>query len=115
MNDGDVWNAWIDYNSATQLLEARLTRSATRPAAALVSYTIDLASTLGTTDAYVGFTSGTGASHANHDVLSWVLEDSYAPIGGGGGGTIPEPFTLTLMGYGLGALALSRRRKRRKM
>lgn len=112
MNAGDVWNAWVDYNSASQLLEARLSRSATRPVNAMLTYTIDLASTLGVTNAYVGFTSGTGAAYANHDVLSWTLENRYAPIGGGGGGnTVPEPAPLALIGLGLGLAALARRQK----
>ncbi len=107
MNDGDIWNAWVDYNSATQLLEARLTRSTTRPIDALVSYSVDLASVLGSTDAFVGFTSGTGSSHANHDVLSWRLENNYAPIGG----SVPEPGGIALLGTSLALLAVRRRRK----
>ena len=33
LNGGDVWSAWVDYNSATDQLEVRTTRSAVRPAA----------------------------------------------------------------------------------
>lgn len=109
MNDGDIWNAWVDYNGSTNLLEARLSRSTIRPGAAMISLTRDLAVDLGSTNAYVGFTSGTGAAFANHDVLTWTLEDSFNPIGGG---QVPEPTTLVLVGGALAMLAgVSRRRR----
>lgn len=111
MNNGDVWNAWVDYNGGTNLLEVRLTRSATRPVSAIVSLVRDLGADLGSTNAFVGFTSGTGASHANHDVLTWVLEDEFAPIDGGGDGNgVPVPAPLALLGLGIVGLGFSRKR-----
>lgn len=112
MNGGDIWNAWVDYNSLTGLLEARLSRSPGRPAAAMLSYSIDLADTLGVTNAFVGFTSGTGAAFANHDVLSWTLEDRFAPIDPGT--PVPEPLSLALSGTALGLMAWVNRRRQRR-
>ena len=110
MNNGDIWNAWIDFNGATNLLEVYLTRGATRPGTAILSLTRNLALDLGVTNAFVGFTSGTGASNANHDVLSWTLEDHFAPIAAG----IPEPETYAMLLAGLGLLGFIARRRKQK-
>ena len=106
MNGGDVWSAWVDYNSAVDQLEVRLTRSAARPAAPLLSFTVDLATVLGSTDAFVGFTSGTGAAFANHDILSWQLNDNFNPIN-----PASEPTSLSLLGIALLGFAAAWRRK----
>lgn len=107
MNNGAIWNAWIDYNGVTDLLEVRLGESSIRPASPILSITRDLVGDLGTTNAFVGFSSGTGAAFANHDVLSWTFIDNYAPIG-----SAPEPATIALLGIGLAGLGFSRQRKR---
>lgn len=106
-DDGDL-TAWVDYNGATQLLEVRLTSGGgLRPTAALLSYNVDLVSVLGTPDAFVGFTSGTGAAADNHDVVNWVFEDSYKPILG-----VPEPATWALLIAGFGCVGAAARRRR---
>ena len=99
-------HAWVDYNGATNDLEVRLADSATRPVGALLTKNIDLPNVLGggtdVSDAYVGFTSGTGAAAAHHDVHSWTLTNCYQPIdnrpvvtpGGPYSGTEGSPVSL---------------------
>lgn len=80
-NDGAVWFVWVDYNGVTDLLEARVSNTSARPAAATVSTTVNLPVVLGTTNAFVGFTSGTGAGGGTHEILSWNLVGAFAPVG----------------------------------
>jgi hypothetical protein len=79
MNDGNVWFAWIDYDGT--VLELRLSQSGARPLSPTLSYAVNLAAVLGTTQAFVGFTAGTGAAWENHDILTWQFDNAFAPIG----------------------------------
>lgn len=103
MNDGQIWYAWIDYDGPNDELEVRLSTNGTRPVAPLLQATVDLTSELGSTNAFVGFTSGTGAAYGDHDILSWEFRDDFEPVG-----SVPDGGTTALLGLigfvGLGGL-----------
>lgn len=79
-NDGSVWTAWVDYNGGSGDLEVRYNQTGVRPSGANVSYNLDLATQLGTPNAFVGFTSGTGAGYGDHRILNWQLVADFRPI-----------------------------------
>lgn len=111
INNGAIWSAWVDYNGVTDSLEVRLAQGAAalRPLDALLAYTVDLTGILQSTDAFVGFTSGTGAAYGNHDILAWQFNSTYQPIEDIG--DVPEPGTLALVGLGLTGLMIRRRKQ----
>ncbi|HEY6609439.1 MAG TPA: PKD domain-containing protein [Candidatus Limnocylindria bacterium] len=81
MNDGNIWYAWIDYEGATDTLEVRLDQVNLRPVLATLTASVDVATVIGSTTAFVGFTSGTGAGWGNHDVRSWTFINDFNPVG----------------------------------
>jgi hypothetical protein len=97
-DDGSIWYSWIDYDGSK--LEVRANQTGVRPTDVLLSLEIDIPSILGQSDAFVGFTSGTAAAYANHDILSW----EYQPI--------PEPSTVIFLSAGLLGIFVLGRRKR---
>ncbi len=71
MNNGAVWFAWVEYNGESRTLEARVSQTPERPAAPTVSRVVDLVQVLGSTTAFMGFTSATGAATNDNDLRSW--------------------------------------------
>lgn len=106
MNNGEDWFAWVDYDGNADLIEVRLSQSNVRPGVATLTRSVDLTSVLGTNQAFVGFTSGTGAAGGFHDIVNWEFRDNYAPIN-----RTPEPGSLALLGAAGLALTLVRRRR----
>ncbi len=103
-NNGALWHSWVDYNSVTKKLEVRYNNVAQRPVSASLSYTVDLASVLKSNNAFVGFTSGTGAGGNFHDIKSWTFVNDYQPVNG-----VSAPATFAL--FGVAAALVLRRRK----
>jgi hypothetical protein len=107
LSNGDLWSAWIDYNGTN--LEVRVADgSSTRPTNAILTVPINVAATLGQNAAFVGFTAGTGACQANHDIIQWQYNDTFSPIGA----TVPAPSSIVLLAIGLiGITAFQARRR----
>lgn len=111
LNGGTDWYAWVDYNGATDVVELRLSTTNARPTSPFLTRAVDLTAVLGSTSAFIGFTSGTGAGGGFHDIINFTFEDTYKPIDvPGGGSKVPEPGTLLLLAGGLLGLARLRRR-----
>lgn len=104
-DDGNIWSAWVDYDGTT--LEVRANQSGVRPASPILTRVLDVPSLLGQNDAFIGFTSGTGADWGNHDILSWQYRDTFDPINN----NVPEPATGTLMALSLLGAGVARRRR----
>lgn len=107
-DNGAKWTAWVDYNGTT--LEVRANTTGVRPTAANLSYTLDLASTLGGTSAFIGFSAATGSATGTHQLLGFAFSDTYLA---GGLAAVPEPSTWALLILGLGAVAVAGWRRRR--
>jgi len=110
LDSGDLITAWVDYDGTTDELEVRANTTGIRPGSAMLSYTVDLVQELGATDAFVGFTSGTGFAGADHDIVAWQFNSEFNPINTIG---VPEPGTLAVIGFGLLGMGIARRRAHR--
>jgi hypothetical protein len=109
MSNGDVWTATVGYDGSQLSLTLRDGSSA--PDVIYTDVPLDIATQLGTNQAYVGFTSGTGAGWENHDILSWDFANTTQlappPVS-----TVPEPGETAMLLLGIGLLGSAGRKRR---
>lgn len=74
INDGNVRNAWVDYDGATRTMNVYVSADATKPATPAFTQQIDLSRLFTTHDLYVGFAGATGGAFNNHDIRSWSID-----------------------------------------
>jgi hypothetical protein len=104
--EGDFYNqvefAWIDYDPNTMLLSLFLSPTSSKPGTADLTTTVDVFGNLGS-QAFVGFTAGTGGGFGDNDILNWSFTSTQ----------VPEPGTAGVYALGMMGLGLLRRFRRR--
>jgi hypothetical protein len=106
MSNGDLWTVTVGYDGAN-LSVSLLDPAAGTTFLALQNYQVDIASILGTNQAYAGFTAATGALSENHDIIKWTFADTAVVPS-----DVPEPATVWIVGLGLAGLAAGRKAKK---
>ncbi|MFK7818047.1 MAG: Calx-beta domain-containing protein [Planctomycetaceae bacterium] len=70
LNSGSTYYAWVQYDGDSDLLELYVDDDPVIPANPRISTTIDLAEVLGS-QAFLGFTGGTGGANNVQEIRSW--------------------------------------------
>lgn len=112
MSNGHIWTAAISYNGTSLSVSVKDSAIGAQ-FYAINDLSINISQILGTNQAYIGFTSATGAGRENHDILNWQFANTteLAP-GNTNPNSVPEPSTIALTGIAL--LYLKRTQKSKK-
>jgi hypothetical protein len=105
--NGDIWTVNMSFNGSSLSLSVFDTTQEGAPFTIYSGLPINFASFLGSNNAYVGFTGGTGSGWEQQDILNWQLSNT-ATL------SAPEPATLGLVFAGIAGLALVKRRRSRR-
>jgi len=108
LSNGDLWTATIGYNGAD------LTVKVFDPAegttfTAISAVALPVATDLGTSSAFAGFTAGTGAGNENQDIVNWSFSNTLSLAG------VPEPATWAMMLMGFGGMGAAMRTRRKAL
>lgn len=93
-NNGELWNVLITFDGVAKLFDVSWSMDTVPTVGGSISKTLDIASILGSTDAFLGFTAGTGSYASTHEILSATFTDtSSIPTNT----TVNAPATFSLM------------------
>lgn len=106
-DSGLIWSVWVDYNGTA--LEVRASNNGVRPVSATLSQALDIASTIGGSTAFIGFTGSTGSAYGTHEIVAFAFSTTFVE---GGLTMIPEPSTYALLALGLGLVGAAVWRRR---
>lgn len=101
-NDGNIWDVSVSYNGITDLLNVAWSSATASPTGGTLTQTVDLAGVLGSSNAFFGFTAGTGSFFSTHDILSASFSNS-SEI------SVNAPATFGIFLSALGLFAMRRR------
>lgn len=101
-NGGDIWDVAVSYNGLTDILNVAWSSTTADPIGAPITQNVDLASVLGSPNAFFGFTAGTGSFYSTHNILSATFSNSSTVSA-----SAPATFGILLSAFGM--LAIRRR------
>ena len=96
-DDGNLHLGSLTYDGTTLFAQVD---------AAITSWVVDIPATIGSSNAYVGFTASTGGAIGDHDIVSWHYNSD--PIAAPEPGAIACWIVVTIVG---GSMCLRRRRR----
>lgn len=81
MRTVESFHVWIDYNATASNLDVYISQNATKPVAAQMTQTINLATAFGNMPFYMGFTGATGGAQEVHEIVRFAASDSVLTSG----------------------------------